>query len=839
VAQVGTAFIDIEPKLSHGFGSDVERQVTTQTAGIGNSIQKSIMPAIGAIGAAIGAAFSAKVVFNFARDAISAMSDLNESTSKAMVVFGASFEQVDRFAAGAAESVLLSSQAALEAAGTFGNLFTAMGFSQAAAADLSPEVVQLGADLASFNNIGVEDALAKLRAGLVGEVEPLRVLGVSLNAAMVKAKAFELGLVDANGVVSESAKVQARWQLILEATTNAQGDVARTADGVANMQRRLIAEFENLQAAVGEKLLPVFADLLEQAPQIVDFFGSLVGGLDATAASAEGAGTGVATWTSKVALGFGQAGDVVGGFGDILSGVMGAFDDLAQFTHGDFDFSEVGDQLEDLAERDLNSFVRIASQTVTDALGEGLEGIEAFSEGIAVLVERTDDLSSVEDAFGRLAKVAGLTEEEIVAATKALLKQASALELNASDISFLELQMAMLNEQMDTGGRGNADYAASMKAITSNAQELAAVVATPDLDLAGFFEEANVMADELGISIGELVFGTDNLGASLTATLDPGEQLAARLNIIADDAEIAASVLATGLAGSIESVKSAFVDANEDMTVSADEFFAALLESQAVEIAFHENVLKIATVAPALASLLEAEGAEVSGHVAAGFGANLDLAAQAEIVVTQQTPEVGALIERLVGEAVELAETDPAALELFLAFAASLGIPGLTDSITAALNTTLTSAIDAIDFQGIGDRAGEGLVNGIATFLASNPVTVQLAGAASTMMGSAFKIQSPSKLMEKFGVYAGQGFVQGMAGELESAGIDSFLQQSMTTSRGAAAAIDSDAVETTSASPIPPTQVIFALDATGKDVLFQASLDWANRHIRQVSRAGG
>ncbi len=92
MAQVGTAFIDIEPKLSHGFGSDVERQVTTQTAGIGNSIQKSIMPAIGAIGAAIGAAFSAKVVFNFARDAISAMSDLNESTSKAMVVFGASFE---------------------------------------------------------------------------------------------------------------------------------------------------------------------------------------------------------------------------------------------------------------------------------------------------------------------------------------------------------------------------------------------------------------------------------------------------------------------------------------------------------------------------------------------------------------------------------------------------------------------------------------------------------------------------------------------------------------------------------------------------------------------------
>ena len=104
------------------------------------------------------------------------------------------------------------------------------------------------------------DALEKLRSGLVGEAEPLRVLGVNINEATTKAKAFELGLVGANGVVSEAAKVQARYALILEQTVTAQGDFARTADGVANTQRTLTAEWENAQVVIGQALPRLPAD---------------------------------------------------------------------------------------------------------------------------------------------------------------------------------------------------------------------------------------------------------------------------------------------------------------------------------------------------------------------------------------------------------------------------------------------------------------------------------------------------------------------------------------------------------------------------------------------------
>ena len=191
-------------------------------------------------------------------EAIDAASNLAESTSKAQVVFGDFFSDIQAFSQTAPQALGLANQQALEFAGTFGNLFVALGLSQEAAADLSPEIVQLGADLASFNNLEVGDALEKLRSGLVGEAEPLRSLGVNINEALTQAKALELGLVGVNGETVEAAKVQARYALIVEQTATAQGDFARTADGVANRQRTLTAEFENLRAEIGQALLPAF-----------------------------------------------------------------------------------------------------------------------------------------------------------------------------------------------------------------------------------------------------------------------------------------------------------------------------------------------------------------------------------------------------------------------------------------------------------------------------------------------------------------------------------------------------------------------------------------------------
>jgi hypothetical protein len=208
----------------------------------------------GAAAAAVAAVVGKKFV-----DAGSA---LEESQSKVGVVFGQSAGMVREFAKTAAASLGISQQAALEAAGTYGNLFQAFGIGREKATDMSTTLVTLAADLASFNNTNIEDALQALRSGLSGETEPLKRFGVALNDVRLKEVAFTMGLYDGSGALSVSAKAQAAYQLILKDTSLAQGDFARTSDGAANQQRILIASFKDVQAEIGTALLPVFKEIV-------------------------------------------------------------------------------------------------------------------------------------------------------------------------------------------------------------------------------------------------------------------------------------------------------------------------------------------------------------------------------------------------------------------------------------------------------------------------------------------------------------------------------------------------------------------------------------------------
>ena len=106
---------------------------------------------------------------------------------------------------------------------------------------MSEQLLRLGADLASFNNLEVGDALDKLRSGLTGEAEPLRELGVLLSEDAVQAEALASGLAESTKAITEADKVQARYNLILKQTATAQGDFARTSTGLANAQRIISA----------------------------------------------------------------------------------------------------------------------------------------------------------------------------------------------------------------------------------------------------------------------------------------------------------------------------------------------------------------------------------------------------------------------------------------------------------------------------------------------------------------------------------------------------------------------------------------------------------------------
>ena len=216
----------------------------------------------GLVGAAFGA-LTTGAVAALGYQSIQLASDLAETQSKVGVIFGESAEKVKEFAATAAANLGQSKQTALDGAATFGIFGKAAGLAGDDLAKFSTDFVKLAADLASFNNTSPQDAIQAIGAALRGESEPLRRYGVLLNDAALRQQAMEMGIYSGNGALTSQQKVLAATELIFKQTSDAQGDFARTSDGLANQQRILGASIQNLKTSLGEVLLPVFLNVVQ------------------------------------------------------------------------------------------------------------------------------------------------------------------------------------------------------------------------------------------------------------------------------------------------------------------------------------------------------------------------------------------------------------------------------------------------------------------------------------------------------------------------------------------------------------------------------------------------
>jgi hypothetical protein len=212
--------------------------------------------------AALGIAAATAGAAVIAKGLIDSASDLEEVAAKTSVIFGDANDQVTKFAEGAAKTLGQSKTAALTAASTFGVFGKAAGLTGKDLGAFSTDLVALASDMASFANTSPEEAAEALGAALRGESEPIRKYGVMLDDAALKAEALAMGIYSGKGPLTTQQKVLAAQAAIFKQTSDAQGDFLRTSDGVANQQRILAAEFENVKASLGKALIPAFGAAL-------------------------------------------------------------------------------------------------------------------------------------------------------------------------------------------------------------------------------------------------------------------------------------------------------------------------------------------------------------------------------------------------------------------------------------------------------------------------------------------------------------------------------------------------------------------------------------------------
>lgn len=98
-------------------------------------------------------------------------------------------------------------------------------------------------------------------------------LGINLSAANLEAFRLEQGLTKSYSAMSQSEQVVLRYQYLMQATADAQGDFARTSDGYANSMRMLETNIENLKTNVGSAILPVINNVVAGLNSMFDAMG--------------------------------------------------------------------------------------------------------------------------------------------------------------------------------------------------------------------------------------------------------------------------------------------------------------------------------------------------------------------------------------------------------------------------------------------------------------------------------------------------------------------------------------------------------------------------------------
>ena len=214
-----------------------------------------------------------KQMLEFGKSSIQAASDAEEAAAK--------FQQVFRDAAvGVREDLEVMADAnrrsvydLISYASTLQDTFVPLGFTREAAADLSTTITQLGIDIAAFSNRSDSETIDNLTSAIVGNHEAVRSYGIVLTETVLKQELARMGALELTGAQLEVAKAQARVNLIMRASADAQGAAVREAGSYANTLKAWDAAILELKVSLGEGLLPMMTQLVEIAIRAAEVIG--------------------------------------------------------------------------------------------------------------------------------------------------------------------------------------------------------------------------------------------------------------------------------------------------------------------------------------------------------------------------------------------------------------------------------------------------------------------------------------------------------------------------------------------------------------------------------------
>lgn len=247
--------------------SSLQKSTSKSTANMSTAFSK-LKTAVVALG--IGKAI---------KDSIQIGIDAIETDSKFNTVLGNMADSVNSWVSDVSNSLGVNAVSMQDNISTIYSMTNAMGVAEDSALTMSKGVSLLAEDMASFYNMDSSEAFNKLRAGLTGETEPLKALGILVDENTVKQYAYSAGIAQTGAELTNEQKVLARYVAILNQTGDAQGDLARTLDSPSNQLRILKNQVQQLGLSFSKFFIPILQAVLPYVNAFVKVITSAVNSL--------------------------------------------------------------------------------------------------------------------------------------------------------------------------------------------------------------------------------------------------------------------------------------------------------------------------------------------------------------------------------------------------------------------------------------------------------------------------------------------------------------------------------------------------------------------------------
>ena len=398
-------------------GLDINKKsFESQLNNIASGASSAVSNAFSGLGKIAGAAFgfvAGAKVGDFFSDCLDQASDLAEVQNVVDVTFTEMSDTINKFAENAMDKFGLSELAAKQMAGTMGAMLKSSGLTEQAAATMSTTLTALSGDLASFYNLSAEEAFSKVRAGISGETEGLKQLGINMSVANLEAYALTQGITKSYDAMSQAEQAILRYNYLLSVTGDQQGDFARTSDSFANQTKLLSMRFDELKASIGAGLIPILNVALGFINKLLSGLGTAVNFVKGLFGLGTGGGGSTSEPTIKVGV---DTSPVTNGIEqliaptkDLVSPISSVSKDLGKAGN---DSKKVADNLKK-ATGNANKFKstisgfdeinKLSDTSGLSGLGSGLDGIGSSLGGLNSAVDSIGAFNTgLNDAYGGL-----------------------------------------------------------------------------------------------------------------------------------------------------------------------------------------------------------------------------------------------------------------------------------------------------------------------------------------------------------------------------------------------------------------------------------------------------